>query len=63
MHTKVVEASRGQPLGEMGRKQETGEEGEEEVVGQIGLAGAAVSPAAQEQLRSEKKTQEVQSKN
>lgn len=46
---KVVEAPGGQPLREVGGKQETGEEGEDEVVtvtGQ-GLAREAVSPAAQ----------------
>ena len=31
-HTKVIEAPWGQPLREVGGKQETGEEGEEEVV-------------------------------
>lgn len=46
---KVVEAPWGQPLREVGSKQEAGEEGEQEVVtvtGQ-GVARAAASPAAQ----------------
>lgn len=46
---KVVEAPRGQPLREVGGEQETGEEGEEEVItvtGQ-GVTRAAVSPQAQ----------------
>ena len=57
-HTKVVEAPGGQPLREVGGKQETGEEGEDEVVtvtGQ-GLAREAVSPAAQKDLHAEKHT-------
>lgn len=55
-HTKVVEAPGGQPLREVGGKQETGEEGEDEVVtvtGQ-GLAREAVTPAAQKDLHAEK---------
>lgn len=54
-HTEVVEASRGQPLREVGGKQETCEEGEEEVVtvtGQ-GLARAAASTAAQKDLQTD----------
>lgn len=53
--TKVVEAPWGQPLREVGGKQETGEEGKEEVVtvtGQ-GVARAAASPAAQKDLHTE----------
>lgn len=52
-HTKVVETAGGQPLREVGSKQETSEEGEEEVVtvaGQ-GIAGAAQATAAQQNLR------------
>lgn len=55
-HTEVVEAPWGQPLREVGGKQETGEEGEEEVVtvtGQ-GVALAAAAPAAEEDLDTEK---------
>lgn len=46
---KVVEAAWGQPLREVGGKQETGEEGKEEVITVTvqGVAWAAVSPAAQ----------------
>lgn len=53
-HTKVVEASGGQALREVGGKQETSEEGEEEVItvaGQ-GIAGAADTAAAQQNLRN-----------
>lgn len=55
-HTEVVETPWGQPLREVSRKQEAGEEGKEEVVtvtGQ-GVARAAAAPAAQEDLRTEK---------
>lgn len=46
---KVVETARSQPLREVGGKQETGEEGKEEVVTVIGqgVARVAVSPAAE----------------
>lgn len=53
-HTKVVEAPGGQALREAGGKQETSEEGEEEVVtvaGQ-GIAGAADTATAQENLQN-----------
>lgn len=62
---KVVEAPGGQPLREMGGKQETGEEGEEEVVtvtGQ-GLAGAAVPPAAQQQPVKQRHSVEEEGKD
>lgn len=55
-HTEVVEAPWGQPLREVGGKQETGEEGEEEVVtvtGQ-GVALAAAAAAAEKDLETEK---------
>lgn len=58
-HTEVVEAPWGQPLREVGGKQETGEEGKEEVVTVTGhgVARAAASPAADKYLQSrEKKT-------
>lgn len=53
-HTKVVEAPGGQALREVGGKQETSEEGEEEVVtvaGQ-GITGAADTATAQENLQN-----------
>lgn len=55
--TDVVEASRGQPLGEVGRKQKTGEEGEEEVVTMTGegVALTAASPKPQEDLKKRRK--------
>lgn len=56
-HTKIVEAPWGQPLREVGGKQEAGEESKEEVVtvtGQ-GVAVAAAAPAAQKDLETEKK--------
>lgn len=54
-HTKVVEAPWGQPLREVGGKQETGEEGEEEVVTVTGqtVARATASPAAEKDLHAE----------
>lgn len=52
--TNVVEAARGQPLREVGGKQETGEAGEEEVVTVTGegVAGAAAAAAAEEDLQT-----------
>lgn len=54
-HTKVIEAPWGQPLREVGGKQETGEEGEEEVVTVAGqtVARATASPAAEKDLHAE----------
>lgn len=54
-HTKVVEAPWGQPLREVGGKQETGEEGEEEVVTVTGqtVARVTASPAAEKDLHAE----------
>lgn len=54
--TDVVEAAWGQPLREVGGKQEAGEEGEEEVVtvaGQ-GVGGVAAAAAAEEDLQTGK---------
>lgn len=54
-HTDVVEAARGQPLGEVGGKQEAGEEGEEQVVTVTGegVTRAAALPEANQCLRIE----------
>lgn len=55
-HTEIVKAPWGQPLREVGGKQEAGEESKEEVVtvtGQ-GVAVAAAAPAAQKDLETEK---------
>lgn len=60
-HTEVVEAPWGQPLREVGGKQEAGEEGKEEVVtvtGQ-GVTVAAAAPAAQKDLETEKNNRQV----
>lgn len=52
--TDVVEAARGQPLREVGGKQEAGEAGEEEVVTVTGegVTGAAAAAAAEEDLQT-----------
>lgn len=54
--TKVVEAPWGQPLREVGGKQETGEKGKEEVVTVTGqsFARAAASPTTQKNLHTQK---------
>lgn len=62
--TDVVEAARGQPLREVSGKQETGEEGEEEVVAVIGEGDAltAASPKPQKDLKTETTGSESDSK-
>lgn len=60
--THVVEAPWGQPLREVGGKQEAGEEGKEDVVtvaGQ-GVSGAAASPAAHEDLHTHTEQKQTQ---
>lgn len=59
-HTEVVEAPWGQPLREVGGKQEAGEEGKEEVVtvtGQ-GVAVAAAAPTAQKDLETQRENRQ-----